>query len=129
MFGNQPPTISLKIDLMATAADLSAFHRLSSVPALVLAANGSTIIPSSSFFAPIEDLDAIVDGSTIALSSTVDGSGIALGRNTPSGIGDQCKGNMQGGEKRSRQRSNFLWCTGSSLPGIIIAAAPAMARA
>jgi hypothetical protein len=63
MFGNQPPTISLKIDLMATAADLSAFHRLSSVLALVLAANGSTIIPSSSFFAPIEDLDAIVDGT------------------------------------------------------------------
>jgi hypothetical protein len=76
------------VDLTAATADLSAFCRLSPIPTSVLAANGSTIIPSSSLFSPIKDLVAIVDGSTIILSLTVDDSGIALGRDTPSGIGD-----------------------------------------
>jgi hypothetical protein len=59
-----------KIDLMAATADLSAFRQLSPVPTSVLAANGSTIIPSSSLFVPIKDLVAIVYGSTIILPLT-----------------------------------------------------------
>jgi Flp pilus assembly secretin CpaC len=70
------------VDLMAEATDACAAFRQLSPPTITgLSGNGTTFIPCSFLFAPVQNNGVAEDISASVVSSTVDDSGIASGLN------------------------------------------------